>query len=125
MATFDRLEDGAPTIDELRERVEQDPDTLEPRRDLGWALYGLNRTEEAIETLSQANEIFPKDPETSYALGLALKRAGRNGEAREAFQRTLKHLDEVEGSARTDMLRRLSQGQINRIDHGSWNIPTA
>lgn len=125
MATSDRLEEGAPTIEELRERVQQDPDSLEPRRDLGWALYGLDRTEEAIETLSQASEKFPNDPETAYALGLALKRAGRNGEAREAFQQTLKHLDEIEVSSRTDMMRRLSQGQVNLIDHGSWDIPSA
>ncbi len=123
MATTDRLEEGAPTIEELRQRVEQAPDKLELRRDLGWALYGIDRTEEAIQTLSEVSEQFPKDPETAYALGLALKRAGENGRARDAFERTLENLDAAKGSVRTDMLRRLSQGQINLIDHGSWNIP--
>lgn len=122
MATTDRLEEGAPTIEELQQKVEEKPGELEPLRELGWALYGLDRVEEAIEALSDAQGVAPQDPETAYALGLALKQAGKKQEARQSFERALDNVDSIEVQIRADMLRKLSQGQINLLDHGSWDI---
>lgn len=122
MAATSRLEEGAPGIDELRQRANQAPDELEPQRELGWALYGLDQTDEAIEILSALQNKYPDDVETSYALGLALKRAGRKQEAGQAFQRALDNLDSIENPARVEMLGKLTRGQINLLDHGSWDI---
>jgi tetratricopeptide (TPR) repeat protein len=122
MATVDRLVQGAPTLDDLRARVQDEPGALEPMRALGWALYGLERYQEAVESLREAHRKYPDDAETGYALGLALKQVGEDQEARKAFETVLDHLDTLEGDIRSDMMKKLAKGQINVLDHGSWDI---
>lgn len=122
MATTERLAEGAPTIEELEAKLKDRPDALEPLRALGWDLYGYERYDEAVEVLQQARQKYPDDPETCYALGLTLKQVGENERARQAFQAAVDMLVDKPGGIRTDMMRKLAGGQINLIDHGSWDI---
>ncbi|MGA9533842.1 MAG: hypothetical protein WBR18_14075 [Anaerolineales bacterium] len=122
MATTERLEEGAPTIEELEAKVQDRPDALEPLRALGWDLYGYERFDEAVDVLQGARERFPDDAETCYALGLTLKKVGKENEARQAFQSALDILKTKPGEIRFDMMRKLAGGQINLLDHGSWDI---
>lgn len=119
MAAAGRLEERAPTLDELQQQAEEKPGELEPLRGLGWALYSLDRVEAAIEALSDAQRVAPRDPETSNALGLVLEQAGKKQEAQESFERALGKVNTIEVQSRVDMLRKPSQGQINLLDHGS------
>lgn len=122
MAVRDRVVEGAPTIEELKRRAEEKPKEIGPLRNLGWALYSLDRTQEAIEALLEAQQRFPEDAETSYALGLTYKRAGQTGKALDAFENALRHIESSLSGVRADMLRKLAQGQINQLEHGSWDI---
>ncbi len=49
---------------------------------LGWAIYKLNRFEEAVPILEQAVRLMPNDPEINDHLGDAYWRVGRKLEAR-------------------------------------------
>lgn len=125
MATVERLEEGAPSLDEFKRRVEQNPDDIEAMRTLAWEFYGRAHDQEALETLEAAAEKFPKDAEIQYAMGLVLKRLGKRERARSAFHLALEGIELMPRSTRADMLRRLATGQVNQLDHGSWDIPQA
>jgi tetratricopeptide (TPR) repeat protein len=56
---------------------------------LGWALFNLGRTEEAIEYLRKAYELFP-DPEVAAHLGEALWVNGKKQEAHSIWTNNLK-----------------------------------
>lgn len=122
MATKERLEESAPSAEELEASLKSPPDELEPLRALGWDLYGVERYQDAVDVLKRAHDRFPADAETCYALGLALKQAGDEQAARQAFQAALDNLADQEGVVRADMMRKLAGGQINLLDHGSWDI---
>jgi tetratricopeptide (TPR) repeat protein len=125
MAVPDRVVEGAPTLEELKRRADENPNELGPLRDLGWAYYSLDHTQEAIEALTAAGDRFPEDAETYYALGLTYKRAGQTGKALEAFERAISMIEKSVSGVRADMLRKLSRGQINQLEHGSWDLPAS
>lgn len=124
MATADRVEEGAPSIEELRERARGNPNDLDALRALAWELYGLKRFDEAKEELQEAISKNPADPEVHYALGLVLRQMGEKDDARQSFQRTLEAIEDLERSPRIDMMRKLATGQINQLNHGTWDIPS-
>jgi len=123
MTTADRIVEGAPSIEALEAGVRQNPDEVEPLRNLGWGHYGRGQTQQAIEVFRRATERFSSDAESYYALGLALVRAGDQQEAaKQAFQRAVELADSIPGKVRADMLRKLAMGHLNQIDHGRWDI---
>lgn len=125
MATVERLEDEAPPLEEFKRKVEENPDDLDAVRTLAWEYYGRALDEEALQTLEAASSKFPKDAETHYAMGLVLKRLGKRDRARGAFSVALECIKSMPRSTRADMLRRLATGQVNQLDHGTWDIPQA
>lgn len=125
MATIERLEDEAPSLEEFKRRVEQNPESAEAMRALAWEFYGRGHNQEALATLVTATEKFPEDAEIHYAMGLVLKRLGKRERARAAFSAALERIDAMPQSTRRDMLRRLATGQVNQLDHGSWDLPQA
>jgi Flp pilus assembly protein TadD len=55
---------------------------------LAWALYNLERIQEAEDSLHFAIRLNPTLPAAHYTLGLVLIRQGRSEEAKAAFRRT-------------------------------------
>ena len=66
----------------------------------GRALYHLNRFQEAVDTLLEANKIFDSDVTVLNTLGLALLRTGEKEEALKALSASLKIEDNQEDIAR-------------------------
>jgi Flp pilus assembly protein TadD len=122
MAARERIEEGAPTNEELEAKLRDRPDDLESLLVLGWDLYAYERYDDAVDVLQATRKKYPDDAEAGYALGLALKQIGRKDEARQAFQSALENLESNSGDIRSDMMRKLAGGQINLLDHGSWDI---
>jgi tetratricopeptide (TPR) repeat protein len=87
----------------------------------GWAHYSRGNYEKAIMdfTIALEKEI---NVDYYYALGLALKENGNFTLAIEKFECGLKLLVKLEDQTRAHMLKRLSDGQINLIKEGDWNL---
>ncbi|MFP3853162.1 MAG: tetratricopeptide repeat protein [Anaerolineales bacterium] len=122
MAVKERLEEGAPELDKIEARASENPNEFEPQLELGWALYGRDRTQEALDQLKQVVQRFPEEAEAHYALGLAHKRAGNHSEATQAFQKAIESADKSLEGVRSDMMLRLAKRQIHLIEHGTWDL---
>jgi Flp pilus assembly protein TadD len=122
MAVTERLEEGAPELEELEARVSESPNEVQPLRELGWALYGRNRFEEAVEKFEQAVQRFPDDPETHYALGLAHKAAGTEDKARQSFRQTIDLAEDDPKKVRSNMMLVLAKRQLHMLEHGTWDL---
>lgn len=122
MAVKERLEEGAPELEKIEAHASENPNEFEPQLELGWALYGRDRTEEAIDQLKQVVQRFPEKSEAYYALGLAHKRAGNKSEATQAFDRAIENADQSLEGVRSDMMRGLAKRQIHQIEHGTWDL---
>lgn len=67
-----------PSVDEARERVEENPDSAKAYRDLATALTTEGETDEAIAALSRFTELRPRDENALRELaGLYLSKANR------------------------------------------------
>ena len=122
MAVTKRLEEEAPELEELKARVSDNPNDLQPLRELGWALYGRHQTDEAVEKLEQATKRFPEDPESHYALGLAYKRAGSEEKARQSFRKAIEKSEDDPDKVRSSMMLRLAKRQLHLLEHGTWEL---
>ncbi|HEX9798353.1 MAG TPA: tetratricopeptide repeat protein [Anaerolineales bacterium] len=123
MTEAERVVEGAPSIEALEAQARQKPDDIGALRELGWAHYGRGQTEQAIEVFRRATERFSEDSESFYGLGLSLvKLGGQEQAATQAFEQAVQLADSIPGKIRAEMLRKLAQGHINQLDHGSWDI---
>jgi tetratricopeptide (TPR) repeat protein len=86
---------GRKTMDELDRAVSLDSKNADVYLSRGIGKYYLppvfgGGAEKALEDLRKAAELDPKNPQAQLWLGLALRKANRNGEAREALARAVK-----------------------------------
>jgi tetratricopeptide (TPR) repeat protein len=86
---------GRKTLEELDRAVTLDPQNAEAYVSRGIGKYYLpamfgGGSEKALEDLRKAAELDPKNHQAQLWLGLALRKANRNGEAREALARAVK-----------------------------------
>jgi tetratricopeptide (TPR) repeat protein len=90
----------------------------------GWALHAAGKQDAAEQSLRKAIELEPASVDAHFTLGLALKAQDRNREAVELFQKvlTLIRSGAVEHNIRSEMVRRLALGHINRIEKGDWDL---
>jgi tetratricopeptide (TPR) repeat protein len=91
----------------------------------GWDLHGSKKDEVAAEEdFRQAIALDPNSVEAYYGLGLVLKAQERRQEAILAFQEVVDLLEAnpMEDRIRSQMLRRLSIGQMNQMKTGDWNL---
>lgn len=84
-----RTERHQEALDLIESALSIKPDDPAIIDSMGWALFNLGRTEEAIEYLRKAFELFP-DPEVAAHLGEALWVNGNKQEARSIWTTNLK-----------------------------------
>jgi tetratricopeptide (TPR) repeat protein len=79
-----RLMDGEPgkALPLLEDLTKQQPRNVRAEVDLGKALEGLNRPDEAVAAYQRALKIDPRQPETHYQLAQLYRKLGRNPESR-------------------------------------------
>jgi tetratricopeptide (TPR) repeat protein len=109
-------------IDNLKAELERNPTNVKKYLRLGWAYYGENKLDEAIETLQDAKHRFPDDIEVLYALALAHKKAGDSEEALANFREVVKSVEHLDDQTRGAMLKRLAKGHINILERGDWDL---
>jgi tetratricopeptide (TPR) repeat protein len=117
-----RLAEGAPTIEDLQAAFDAEPGNREAASRLGWELYGLRHYRAAIGALEAAHKLAPDDAEIAYVLGLSLKQLNEKDRAIKAFEGACKGSEHLENKLRASMLKRMSQGQINFLKSGKWNM---
>jgi tetratricopeptide (TPR) repeat protein len=88
----------------------------------GWLFYARQKFDLAIADFKNAVEKDPKDPDTWYALGLALKGAGSVQQALDTFSKMDPLIADMQDHQRATIISRLVHGQINQIKTGNWNL---
>jgi tetratricopeptide (TPR) repeat protein len=109
-------------IDSLKLDVERNPTDVKKYLRLGWAYYGEDRLDEAIETFRNAKHRFPEDIEVLYALALANKKAGNGEDALGIFRNVIESTKSLQDQTRGAMLRRLAIGHANVLERGDWDL---
>lgn len=92
----------------LQEELKAKPEDVGSYSRLGWALYSLQKFDEAASTFKSAFERWPDDVEINYGLGMALKMQGDKQEALKAFKRAE---TSEPGSVRSSMMQTLAVEQ--------------
>lgn len=98
-----RLEEGKAMIEKALAQRPRDGFFTDS---LGWALFKLGKTEQAVEILEKALELEPGDPSINDHLGDAYWAVGRRDEARFQWSRAAHQADKDEG------LRRSAQAKL-------------
>ena len=109
-------------IQSLKIEAEKNPTDIGTHLRLGWAYYGEDLLEEAVIAFQAAIDRFPEDVEALYALGLALKKRGKDQEALKYFKQVTASVDKLDDEIRGEMLRRLAVGHANVIEKGDWDL---
>jgi Tfp pilus assembly protein PilF len=118
----DRSDREPPALEPLRQAAASQPQDVVARRRLGWALYGAEKTDEALVAFRQARRDFPEDVDLLYGLGLSAKRAGQLDEADEAFLRVADLAARMSDPGRAEILERLATGHHNQVRTGRWGL---
>ncbi len=86
-------------------------------RELGAAVLGEGRTDEALRYLAHYTEAREFDPEGLVYYGRALRAAGRSGEAREAFRRAIASAETAPRFRRAEVARweREARGELRQL----------
>jgi tetratricopeptide (TPR) repeat protein len=93
------------------------PDSFVHYGDLGRALLGLGRLQEAEGRFRRAIQLKPQEPAWHYDLGLALKKQNRPAEAEEAFRQALR-VDPNFSHARRELERTQSTSEMHKAISG-------
>jgi tetratricopeptide (TPR) repeat protein len=112
----------ASAIDSLKSEVERNPTDVKKYLSLGWAYYGGDQLDEAIETFRNAKHHFPEDIEVLYGLALAYKKAGYGEEALDIFRKVIESTKSLQDQTRGAMLRRMAIGHVHVIERGDWDL---
>lgn len=88
-----------------RAAVAAEPENAAYRDSLGWALYRLGRYEEALQELERASAKDVPDVVILDHLGDAYLAVGRIADARQAWQRALKSLEQSEDITKVEAIR--------------------
>lgn len=110
------------SLEEFRQRVQQNPADIQNHLQLGWAAYGEGLYGEAMQVLQTARDRFQDDLEILYPLGLTMKKVGKKDAALKIFRHIIDLTDRLEDRTKAAMLRRLAIGHINVIETGAWNL---
>jgi Flp pilus assembly protein TadD len=103
------------TVETRTLALQSNPDDPKAHTSLGWALHNAGESEEAIEVLEGARKRFKNDVELLYALGLALKQAGKNKKAKTVFKDLLAVKESSVSATKTTMFRRLAQNHMDSL----------
>ncbi len=100
------------------------PKTADELIESGWNHYSKKEFFRAEADFQKALEIQPDNADTLYAMGMSQQAGGRNQEAITTFEKVIQLLEarKVEDPVRALMLTRLSNGHINRMKTGSWDL---
>ena len=107
------------------EKVSDKPEAVCPPAEFaarGWHFYGRQEYTKAIDDYHQSLSQKGNDPDTLYALGLALAASGQPQEAVTVFEQALASLANMEDKVRVRMLTRLIKGHISRVKTGDWHL---
>lgn len=90
----------------------------------GWALHSMGEHEKAESDFRTAIVYSPESIDAIYALGLVMKAQKKKEEAIELFEKCLRLIEQgkIEDQSRSEMMRRLTQGYINELTTGDWNL---
>ncbi|MGD2057738.1 MAG: tetratricopeptide repeat protein [Anaerolineales bacterium] len=95
-------------ISVLQAELDQNPDDVSAHTRLGWALYSLEKYEQAVTAFKKAHERWPDEIEVNYGLGLAYKMLGDTEKSLQSFERA----ESIEpDSVRSSMLNTLAAEQ--------------
>ncbi len=109
-------------IDNLKAEVDRNPTDIKKHLRLGWAYYGEDKLDEAIDAFRDAKDRFPEDIEVLYALALAYKKAGKGDDALKIFRNVIEFATNLDDQTRGAMLRRLAIGHANVLERGDWDL---
>ncbi len=104
-----------------------DPESLHPSTaaeyvSRAWLYYAKHNYEKSIDDFHQALDSGSDNVDTLFGLGLALKAAGKKEKAVDTFEKTLALIEIMQDHVRARMLKRLTNGHINQIKTGDWNL---
>ncbi len=89
-------------IPTLEERVEANPEAVEPRVRLGAAYRADGRLEQARRVLEEARRLDPDDARTALLLGLTYEDLERYGDARQVYESYLSSADRPDLAGRVE-----------------------
>jgi len=100
------------------------PQTYDDFYKSGWSHYSKKEYYRAEADFQKSLELSPDNADSFYALAMTYQASGRQQEAVQTFEKTIKALNSAEDDdkVRAHMLTRLAQGHINRIKTGDWNL---
>lgn len=98
------------------------PQSADEYTQRGWLYYDTKEYARAEEDFRQAIQLCPDDADIYYALGLDLKFLGRSQEAVKTFELVNSLADRLDDYVRGMMIKRLSNGHINQMTQGNWNL---
>ena len=114
-------------IEPLTRLLNRNPE-LKPAALLLAAAYGsLDRFDDAAIVVGEQAKLAPRDPQAQMALGLTLRQAKRNGEARQAFEKVVElapdSLWPVEQLVELDLLEKHFDAARQRVRHQFQKTP--
>jgi tetratricopeptide (TPR) repeat protein len=101
-----------------------EPNTAKEFLNRGMVFYARKQYSEAESDMLKAISLDRNYIDAHYSLGMIHKAQDKKEEATQAFQQTLKLLDQEknEKNSTIDMLKRLAKGHINEITLGDWDL---
>ena len=90
----------------------------------GWAFHTSGDQDRAESDFRRALSYSPESVDANFALGLVFKSQGMKDEALESIQKAMGLIEagKIDGTARSEMMRRLTLGHINELSTGDWNL---
>lgn len=121
---FKRKSDAKEVSGETDPTQFPEPNDYESFMRRGWAHHAKGNQERAESDFRRAISYSPESVDANYALGLNLKTQGRKDEAVEAFNKTMRLIEDgnAESDTQIEMMRRLTLGHINELTIGDWNL---
>jgi cytochrome c-type biogenesis protein CcmH/NrfG len=108
MAALSAEDSATNDLSALQEALGKNPEDISSYTRLGWALFSLEKFEDAVATFQSAYQRWPNEIEVNYGLGLALKLQGDRNRAVESFVRA----EAIEPkSVRSSMMQTLAREQ--------------
>ena len=90
--------------------------------DRGWAYLNEDQPDKAIDDLKHELDMEAENADAYYVMGLALKKLNKHEAAIEAFQHVMQLAEAYPDHSSKQMLKRLTNGQINQLQTGDWNL---
>ncbi|HEU0272985.1 MAG TPA: tetratricopeptide repeat protein [Candidatus Udaeobacter sp.] len=118
---------GEAVIEPLTRLLNRNPELKSAALLLAAAYGSLDRFDDAVVVVSEQAKLAPHDPQAQMALGLTLRQAKRNGEARQAFEKVAElapdSLWPVEQLVELDLLDKHFDAARQRVRHQFQKTP--